>query len=360
MKICLISVEIFAWGKYGGFGRSTRMIGRELAKRGVNVTAIVPRRAGQKPEEILDGIRVLGFESDRPFSAIDLIRKADADIYHSQEPSFGTFLAQRTMPKRKHIVTFRDTRDMKDWWIEFIYPSLSYTQVISNFIYEDNFLVHNAVRKADQRFTAAKMLIPKARKKYKLPHDPEFLPSPIPFADTTRKSETPLVCFVARLDRRKRPHIFFDLARQFPKVQFEAIGAGRDSSWERKLKSHYGDLPNLNIRGFIDQFGGEDLSELLSKSWILVNTSARESLPTTFIEAAAHGCAILSEIDPDGFTSNFGWHVKNNDYANGLCHLLENYRWKTLGEQGMAYARENYNVPVSLAKHIEIYHELLG
>src|SRR5690606_27640366 len=26
MRICLISVEIFAWGKYGGFGRATRTI----------------------------------------------------------------------------------------------------------------------------------------------------------------------------------------------------------------------------------------------------------------------------------------------------------------------------------------------
>jgi len=34
MRVCLISVEIFAWGKYGGFGRATRLIGRELAKRG--------------------------------------------------------------------------------------------------------------------------------------------------------------------------------------------------------------------------------------------------------------------------------------------------------------------------------------
>ena len=360
MKICLISVEIFAWGKYGGFGRSTRMIGRELVKRGVEVTAIVPRRMGQKPVEMLDGIRVLGFESRRPFSAIDLIREADAELYHSQEPSFGTFLAQRTMPDRKHVVTFRDTRDMKDWWIEFIHPSLSYAQVISNFIYEDNFLVHDAVRKADKRFTAAKMLIPKARKKYKLSHDPEFLPSPIPFADLVQKSETPLVCFVARLDRRKRPHIFFDLAKQFPEVQFEAVGAGRDSAWEGELKSRYGNLPNLHIRGFVDQFDGQGLSELLAKSWILVNTSARESLPTTFIEAAAHGCAILSEIDPDGFASNFGWCVKDDDYASGLQYLLENHRWKTLGKQGMYYARENYNVHISISKHIEAYHELLG
>src|SRR5687767_894312 len=92
MKVCLISVEIFAWGKYGGFGRSTRMIGRELARRGVEVTAVVPRRAGQAAVEFLDGIRVLGFDPREPLSAIDLYHQADADIYHSQEPSFGTYL----------------------------------------------------------------------------------------------------------------------------------------------------------------------------------------------------------------------------------------------------------------------------
>jgi len=44
MRVCLICVEIFAWGKYGGFGRATRLIGRELAKRGVEVFAVVPRK----------------------------------------------------------------------------------------------------------------------------------------------------------------------------------------------------------------------------------------------------------------------------------------------------------------------------
>jgi len=360
MKICLISVEIFAWGKYGGFGRSTRMIGKELVKRGVDVTAIVPRRTGQKPEELLDGIHVLGFESHRPLSAMDLIQETNADIYHSQEPSFGTFLAQHTMPDRKHVVTFRDTRDMKDWWIEFIYPSLSYAQVLSNFIYEDNFLVHDAVRKADQWFTAAKMLIPKARKKYKLSNNPKFLSSPIPFANIVRKSETPLVCFVARLDRRKRPHIFFDLAKQFPEVQFEAIGAGRDSGWERELKSRYGNLRNLNIRGFVDQFSGQGLLELFGKSWILVNTSARESLPTTFIEAAAHGCAILSEIDPDGFSSNFGYRVTDSNYAKGLRTLLYNNTWQKAGQLGMEYTRETFSLEKSMSDHMKAYEELLS
>ncbi|HXF85206.1 MAG TPA: glycosyltransferase family 4 protein [Anaerolineales bacterium] len=360
MKICLISVEIFAWGKYGGFGRSTRMIGRELVKRGIEVTAIVPRRDGQKPIEILDGIRVLGFEPYSPLSAIKLAREADADIYHSQEPSFGTYLAQWAMPHRKHIITFRDTRNIRDWWIEFVYPSLNHLQVVSNFLYEDNFLVRLAVRRADDWFAASKALISKARRKYRLPRDPTFLPSPIPFVEVIQKSETPLVCFVGRLDRRKRPHIFFELARQFPKVHFVAVGAGRDTQWERELRSKYGNIPNLSVHGFVDQFGGQELSELFNKAWVLVNTSARESLPTTFVEAAAHGCAILSEIDPDGFASQYGYHVTDGDYAKGLRKLLQNDNWREKGQVGLECTRRIFSLEVSMQKHIQIYEGLLS
>ncbi|MEJ5223893.1 MAG: glycosyltransferase family 4 protein [Anaerolineales bacterium] len=359
MKICLISVEIFAWGKYGGFGRSTRMLGRELARRGVEVTAIVPRRRGQRPVEDLDGIHVLGFEPRNPFSAIPLIRAANADVYHSQEPSFTTFLARSLLPAKRHVVTFRDTRDLTDWWIEWRYPSLSRLQVLSNLLFEDNALVHSAVRHADACFAAARMLIPKARKKYRLPNDPQFLPSPVPFPEAVRKSDTPLVCFVGRLDRRKRPQLFFDLAEQFPAVQFVAAGSGRDARWEQALRSRYGYLPNVRFLGFVDQFDGSGLSDLLSRSWVLVNTSAREGLPTSFIEAAGHGCAILSEIDPDGFATQFGYHAAAGNFAQGLQHLLRDSSWQTLGARGRAFVQETFSINRSLQEHIRVYERLL-
>lgn len=360
MKICLICVEIFAWGKYGGFGRSTRMLGRELAKHGIEVAAVVPRRAGQSPVEILDGIRALSFEPNRPLSAFQLFKEADADIYHSQEPSFSTFLAQLAMPTRKHIVTCRDTRDLHDWWLEFTYPSLSYLQVLSNFIYEDNILVKNAVRRADACYVAANFLAAKSRRKYKLKVDPEFLPSPIPFPSQVKKSETPLVCFVGRFDRRKRPKLFFELARHFPDVHFVAAGTGRDHGWAQKLRSSYKDLPNLEFTGFLDQFSNDSLTDLLGRSWILVNTSVREGLPTSFVEAALHGCAILSGIDPDGFASQFGFHVKDGDFIAGLKHLLGNNAWAKLGSEARDYTTRMFSVEGSIQQHMKIYGDLVA
>ena len=358
MKICLISVEIFAWGKYGGFGRSTRMIGRELIKRGIEVTAVVPRRSGQKAVETLDGMRIFGFEARHPLSARRALQEADADIYHSQEPSFTTYLAQRVMPHRKHMVTFRDTRNLRDWWSFLSHPTFSGFQVFLNYLFEDNFLVAQSVRQADRCFAAAVFLKTKAQKKYHLLQTPEFLPSPVHLQPQIVKSKTPLVCFVGRLDRIKRPWIFFELARKFPSVEFVAVGAGHNTALEKRLYSNYGMLPNLKLHGFVDQFQSNDLFEILAKSWVLVNMSPHESLPTSFIEAAGHECAILSEMNPDGFASEFGYHVTDGDYGKGLQHLLEGDKWRQHGKLGAKYVQDNFSMELSMNRHIQIYRDL--
>ncbi len=360
MRVCLISVEIFAWGKYGGFGRATRIIGRELAKRGVQVIAVTPRRTGQGAVEILDGIRVLSFKPRDLLTASALFRQADADIYHSEEPSLGTYLAMRAMPDRKHIVTFRDPRDAQDWRTEFRLPSLNPAQVIANWLYEDNPLVRWAVRRAHARFAAAHMIIPKAQAKYGLETNPEFLPTPVEIPQRIEKAPTPTVCFVSRWDKRKRPELFFELARSFPEVRFLAAGQSRNAEYDQYLRRAYGDLPNLELLGFIDQFRSNELSQLLGKSWILVNTAAREGLPNAFIEACAHGCAILSAVDPDGFASRFGYQARDDDFAAGLRYLLENDRWRSLAERGYQYVCETFSLDQAINRHLEVYEQLTG
>jgi glycosyltransferase involved in cell wall biosynthesis len=360
MRVCLISVEIFAWGKYGGFGRATRMIGRELVKRGVEVIAVVPRRKGQRPVEDLDGMRVLGFRPADLLSAQALLRQADADIYHSQEPSLGTYLAMRAMPHKKHIVTFRDPRDLQNWRIEFRLPSLNSFQVISNWLYEDNWLVGKAIHKADGLFAASHLVAERACLKFKLSAEPEFLPTPVEVPEKIEKSPTPMVCLVSRWDKRKRPEIFFELAKSFPEVRFLAAGKSRNKNWEQTLRAAYQDLPNLEMLGFIDQFKSDRLAKLLENSWILVNPAAREGLPNAYIEASAHGCAILSAVDPDGFTSRFGYHVTDDDFAAGLRSLLQGDRWRELGMRGRQYVSDVFSLDIAIDRHIAVYQRLTG
>lgn len=360
MRVCLISVEIFAWGKYGGFGRATRVIGRELVKRGVEVFAVVPQRQGQGPIEILDGITVLAFNPTRPLSAAALFRQCNADVYHSQEPSFGTYLARRVMPTRKHVVTLRDPRELVDWLTELRYPTLSRLQVVANYLYEDNLLVRRAVRRADRLFCAAEFLGPKVARKYHLPVEPGLLPTPVSVPDEVRKAERPTVCYLARWARRKRPELFLELAWQFPELRFIAIGSSRDAEFDQQVRTRYADLPNLEMTGHLDPFGPSRLSTVLSQSWIMVNTASREGMPNAFLEAGAHGCAVLSAVDPGGFTSRFGFRVRNDDFAGGLRELLRGGRWRENGERARAYVRSTYEMELAIDKHLSVYQELLS
>ena len=359
MRVCLLCVEIFAWGKFGGFGRSTRVVGRELVKRGVEVTAVVPRRAGQKPVEDLEGIRVLSFPWRQPFAMSRLIKQCDADIYHSQHPSLATWLAMRAMPDRRHIVTFRDPKEFIDWKQELTNPSLSKIQVLLNWAYEDGPFVRSAVRRLDGSYAAAPSVNEKLRRKYAFPRDLDLLATPVDLNRNVSKAATPTVCFLGRWDRRKRPQLFFELARQFPAVTFLAVGRSRDPAWEAELRARYSGIPNLKMLGFVDQFESEKLRSILSESWILVNTSIREGLPTSFLEGLANKCALLSSVNPGGATEQFGRYVADDDFATGLKELLAGDAWRRKGEAGWEYVRENFELDAVLDRHMRVYDALM-
>ncbi|HEX2526052.1 MAG TPA: glycosyltransferase family 4 protein [Geminicoccus sp.] len=360
MRICLISTEIFAWGKHGGFGRATRMIGGELVKRGVEVFAVVPQRPGQQAVEKLDGITVLGFHGHEIKRLHQLFKEVDADIYHSCEISLGTLFAQWAMPHRRHMITFRDPRNFTDWVLEFARPSLSRLQVVGNYVFESSPPLRRAVRNADALYTIAHWLVPKVEDMYRPCPKPRFLPTPVPIPPEPVKAEQPTVCYVARLDRRKRPHLFFDLAPKFPHVRFKIMGKSRDKAYETWLRDTYGKLPNVEFLGMVDQFASDTHGKTLGESWIMVNTATREAMPNSFLEAASYGCAIMSYVDPDDFASKFGYHAAKDDFTEGLAWLLENNRWRERGALARQHVTEVFRVERAMDLHMEAYGALLS
>ena len=360
LTICLIAVEIFAWGKYGGFGRATRLIGRELARLGHRVFAVVPRRREQAPVEQLDGITVLGFSPWQPWEVSRLLARCDADIYHSCEPSLTSYLAIRCMPHKHHMVTVRDPRTWQDWWGEFALPSLSRIQVARNFLYENSWLVHRAVARMDGVYTSGRQLNPKVQAIYRLKEEPGFLPTPVPLPTSRSKAARPTVCYMARLDRRKRPRLVLELARLFPEVRFILAGRSRDTAWEARLRLDAERLPNVEFAGFVDQFTDPRHSEILGQSWVLINTATREGLPNAFIEAMAHGCALLSGVNPDDFAERFGYHAREEDFAEGLRWLLAEDRWRARGQAAAAHIQEVFEMNRAMNLHLEAYQAVLS
>ena len=87
----------------------------------------------------------------------------------------------------------------------------------------------------------------------------------------------------------------------------------------------------------------------------MVNTSLREGLPTTFVEAAAHRTAILSFTDPDGYASRFGHRAMEGALGEGLETLVAGHRWRVLGEAGRAHVEPVFQTRAAIEAHLEAY-----
>jgi glycosyltransferase involved in cell wall biosynthesis len=373
MRVCFVSDEIFHWGRYGGFGSLTRTIGGELAKKGIEVFVVMPRSSlEQRSIEKLDGMTILSVPSKRHYFSLStalhsgrFFKLCDADIFHSEEPTVGTYAAIKAEPTKKHIITFQDPRDLNTskmmWALDISgYRKNAFHRLITvNYRRIENLFIKKAAHKADLLSCQAKYIIPKTTNMYDLKRTPQFLPNPVRIpANNGEKAKEPTVCFVARLDRVKQPELFFELARSFPKVKFVVAGSAHSQERNRYLTEISKNINNLECLGFVDE---ETKSSIFKKSWIYVNTSIRECLPVAFLEAAAHKCAILSSENPDDFAENFGYQVKDNNlagYIEGLSVLLTDDLWKAKGENGYRYVKEVHEMDKVVNQHINIYQEL--
>ncbi len=357
MRVCLSCIEFFGDSVFGGFGRSARFVGRELAQRGIDVSIVVPRRSPERPDTYeIEGMRVHQVPPARVDRALRVLRAVNADVYHSQDTSMLTPLAQWARPSAAHVVTFRDPMDRTDWHIETAYAGMSGAGWWSYQQYIMNPVVGRALRRADACYAAATFIGPKAHALYRLPSVPPLLPSPVAFPETVAPKTThPSVCWVGRWEGRKRIDLFFALAAAMPHVRFVAMGGARDPQLDRMLRLRYASLPNVEMPGVIDQFTDTRWSRIMGESWALVNTSRREGLPTTFIEAAAHGTAILSFTDPDGFASRFGVRAEEGAMQPALEWLLQDDRWRSAGAAGREFVRTTFAVEPAMQAHIAAY-----
>jgi glycosyltransferase involved in cell wall biosynthesis len=367
LRVCYVSPEYFGLGVHGGFGYVTKTLSEGLADRGFDVCVVTPRRYGQAPVETVNGVTVLSYEPNEglPWPAgtlasrrgfIDLVREVDADIYHSEAVSLNTYVAQRAAPAKRHLITFQDPYDEREWArIAEVEPRYRGPMHDARVRLEKRVL-SSACRRADALYTQARFLAEKARRYYGFEELPGFLPNPVPVPEKPGgKSTRPTVCFLARWDPQKRVELFLKLALEHPDVQFIAMGRGHDDARDRMLRERYGGVPNLRMTGFVTE---DEKSGMLGESWALVNTSVREALPVSFLEALAHGTPIVSGEDPDGLTADYGYVVEDGDYSAALGRLLADDGRPGKGRGGRRHVMEVHEAGAVVDRHVKIYESI--
>jgi glycosyltransferase involved in cell wall biosynthesis len=353
---------------HGGFGYLTRSISTSLASRGFDVSVVTRRRKGQLCVESIDGVKVYGYKAyggyPQVFSALasrvsslEIYRLVDSDIYHSQAVSYNTLAAQYAETDKLHIITFQDPYDLNEWRrISKVDSRYKLTIPHRIGIELERRILSRACKRADALYSQAHFLVEKACKLYKISRRIGFLPNPVNLPKgSCVKSDTPMVCFLARWDPQKRVEIFFELARLFPSVRFVAMGRGHDLLNDNELRKKYRKVPNLELTGFVSE---ETKSRVLAESWALINTSIREALPVSFLEALAHKTTIISGENPDNLTVNYGYLVHGNDFVSAVQRLLVDTKREEKGEKGRRLIEKVYESSKVVDQHVRVYEEL--
>jgi glycosyltransferase involved in cell wall biosynthesis len=361
MRVCIVTTELLGVGASGGNGVGARALALNLLAHGLDVQVIVPRTPHHDANP-----PGMGGVSIQTYNRWDLValargfRSADADVYHYVQASMGAWLGQWAMPDRAHVVECVDPRDWSDWRVDFRLPTHNPLRLLPSFVYFGTRPATVSARRADAIQVPARFLQAKARCLYGLTADPQYAPMPFDAPVEAPKSASPLAVFVGRIVPRKRPEIVLDLAQHFPHVRFVMIGGGSDRHYASQIRERAATLANVTFTDFIDQAADQTLFDYLSKAWVLINTAAREGLPLTFIEAAAHRCAILSERNPDGYASQFGYHVNGGDFAAGFQWLLADDHWRQAGERGHAHVLQDHDADKAINRQLSIYDAALA
>ena len=357
----IVANEFFdpALGRMGGFGWAARTSAECLAgaRQVDRPPVLLAGRRGlgtRRPDRHESGIPLVKHDDDRKRYARRLDR-ADVGLFLTVDyrPNYLPVLEARDLPT---IVWIRDPRSPAD--VERIatleLPSrLEPPQGVDAIDCRSLGAHVNRTETAGGSIAFASpapaLAAPSMRSTYDVePDGIHFLPNPVsPAVAGVRRAERPRVAFLGRLDPIKRPWVFVELARRFPRIEFVVLGRAHfegPGSW------HPGRLPsNVTVLGHVD---GESKRSLLGSAWMIVNTSIHESLPISFLEALHCGTPIVSCQDPEGVTSRFGRYVGRwggsgldalDAFGDAIESLLDDDGLRLrLGAEGCEWARANH------------------
>lgn len=367
-RICFIVNEYPVRGKVGGYGVLTKDLSEGLKAKGWDVCVVFPRYPKiaeniKKNLEFVNGIPVLTVPTtlSGKLKWRNVYKLVDADIFHNQDIIQDSWVAMKYGPKNaKHLITFQDPPTFKDiWMLEKIRTgggTLKKIKWKTKFALRHK-LLSSVVENADGLYSEARFLIDKAKTMYKIKQEIGYLPNPVRVPSRSiLKSSQPTVCFLGRWDAQKRPWLFFELARKYPKVKFIAMGQTQENpEWLEDFVKKYGKLKNLEMVGFVPE---EEKRRILAKSWALVSTSIREGLPVAFLESLAHKTPIISYVNPDQLPEKFGFWAKDENFEDGMDWLLNSNDWRKKGKEGRTYIDKWHAYDTVIKMHEKVYNSL--
>lgn len=421
MKIGFLGIEYFGYSQvqgkvkptsaHGGFGYLTRKKCENLANMGHEVHVFIPAASYSRSDNIektfeqnsvqIHLYKMVNLFDDSNYrrfilqlwegmqrikSLERLLDQFPVDVYQSEEPYLYSYQAYKK--SKNQVVVFQDPFDetdhrlMKKASVEYFSnlsgnkeqiesKSSSFSEGLKSFFGKmgDKTLHINPIRKMLKNlpessvFSEAHFISDKVKAMFNLDYTPSYLPNPqdVGKLRPEKKSDQPSVLWLGRWDTQKRPDVALKVAKQLPQYDFYFVGTANDySSYKKiqnKLRERYENYENIHILDFVSE---EEKQTLLEKSWTLLNTSTREGLPISFLEAGAHGMSIVSTVDPDNYSTSFGAFSDHANLTSSVKKSLEEEWYKTKGKKAYEHMKNTHETKKVMDQHIGIYENLLN
>lgn len=351
MRICMVIFNYIGPPdySYGGAETGTFRLCEELVREGVDIevchySSNPQDRVWKKQHLRQFGKKAFGVMFPKfpvPLSLMGALRRADADVYHSQlNGVFAAFpAAYCKFTKKPYCLTMRASDCM-------VTTEPGWKKKILFF----------PPKTADQTFVTYDHQVSEVQESYGV--TPIVAPDPLEVSEVESSGKN--VLFVNRLVPVKRPMMFVELAKKID-YNFEIVGYG---ALEKQVRA--ASPKNLKFTGKLTP---AQTRERYKEAAVTVTTSTFEGVPCVWLESWACGVPVVSTVDRGNMltpleeldSKSKGISVRDDQIEEAVRLLVEDEKLrKQLGKNGRGYVKTKHD-PERIAKlHIRTYEKLLG
>ena len=229
-----------------------------------------------------DGIPVLRFLHPRLSSTWRALKDADADIYYVRAASMLAGVVAEYCKRYGKRSIYAGASDA-----DFVpgHRQIRYVR--------DRLLFEHGLRNVDHVVVQNRAQLEACRRQFG--REATLIPSSYELPLKRNKTIQDRIVWAGRVMPDKRPELFLELARRLPQRRFVLIGgSGGDDACYAGIREAAAALPNLECTGFLPLAQAE---AWFDRARVVVNTSAYEGMPNTFMQAWARGVPTLATVD---------------------------------------------------------------
>ena len=366
MKICLVGLDNlpFLVPEYrqhyiGGESVQQTLLGRALARRGLDVSMIVSD-CGQIDGAQWDGIRV--FKAYRPGAGLPVLRfihprwtglwsalaRADADLYYTSCAGMQVGLVAMFCRRFHRRFVFRTAND----------ADCDRSRLLVQFA-RDRWLYAYGLRRADAILVQSASQAQTLARSYGLTGRVAGMLVEPPAPSTVRDID---VLWVSNIRRIKRPDLILELAGRMPEVKIHMVGGplpGEEALFQ-EIANTAATRCNVTFHGRLP-YG--DANELYGRARVFVNTSDIEGFPNSYLQAWIRGVPVVTLFDPDRVIEREGLGIAArypDQILDAVRYLLgDPAAWKAASDRCRMFIAREYGEEKVLAAYFDTFAEVM-